>query len=689
MGSKLFSKIGIALTGIAMAIGVGVGLRQKEFKEVNADPDLTTYTAALTTKPTGDSNALGVTSPNNAITWAITDTTNYNGYQSAYSGIQVGASKKDGAVTFTTNASWGSVQAATSYYGYTKVHYVYLWLNAGSAVPTASVSIGGIAATSDGADVEKNSSANGDYTKTTKVTFTPAAGHDTGAISFTISTTYGAGYICAVQVVAEKPAASPSEPTITITNASISGKVGDTVNLTCTYTNTTSFVNDPTVVWSVPDNSIATIDGSTLTFVKNGENVAVTATLKDGDTTKATTTKATDLLVPTVTITGSGVADNKLNMFALSSVTLGETHTNQPTNNYSYIWSHSGTAGTFNAETKEYTAGQESGADTITVQMKYNQTVIASNTITINVSFDNSKGVYRKCTDVSELTNGTHITIMNSDNDVVMSEISSKNIRGTSASLHATKNYIECNNSIYDIEIEKSGDDFKFKVGADSYLYAASSSDNQLKAAAWNTAKTNDNGLWTISINGGVATITSKATSNRPCMAENDNNGSPIFSCYATDKVGGYNTLSIFIYKSFEKEADEFADYFLEQTDGYCEESLSASVKNNIISKFNGLTDIAEKGAKQLFISATIVRGKNQTYENDISEALSRYVNMVEEGRETNFLGLSDAVLNRAVISGVPNITKESNNTLIAIIIIASVSALAVGGYFFIRRKHQ
>ena len=37
MGSKLFSKIGIALAGIAMAVGVGVGLGQKEFKEAEAD----------------------------------------------------------------------------------------------------------------------------------------------------------------------------------------------------------------------------------------------------------------------------------------------------------------------------------------------------------------------------------------------------------------------------------------------------------------------------------------------------------------------------------------------------------------------------------------------------------------------------------------------------------------------------
>ena len=69
-----------------------------------------------------------------------------------------------------------------------------------------------------------------------------------------------------------------------------------------------------------------------------------------------------------------------------------------------------------------------------------------------------------------------------------------------------------------------------FYTGSDGYLYAASSSGNQLK-----TKTTLDvNGSWTISISNGVASIAAEGSSNRNVMQYNYNNGSPLFACYSS-----------------------------------------------------------------------------------------------------------------------------------------------------------
>ncbi|MBQ6277800.1 MAG: T9SS type A sorting domain-containing protein [Bacteroidales bacterium] len=62
------------------------------------------------------------------------------------------------------------------------------------------------------------------------------------------------------------------------------------------------------------------------------------------------------------------------------------------------------------------------------------------------------------------------------------------------------------------------------------YLYAASSSSNQMKTQATN----NENGEWNITFNGNVCSIVASASSNRNVMQFNYNSGTPLFSCYAS-----------------------------------------------------------------------------------------------------------------------------------------------------------
>lgn len=66
------------------------------------------------------------------------------------------------------------------------------------------------------------------------------------------------------------------------------------------------------------------------------------------------------------------------------------------------------------------------------------------------------------------------------------------------------------------------------------YLYAASSSANNLKTQASN----NNNGQWSITIaSDGTATIEAKGTNTRNNLRYNPNNNNPVFSCYASSST--------------------------------------------------------------------------------------------------------------------------------------------------------
>ena len=156
----------------------------KDFKEIK------TYRHIFNAKPTIGSNI-----KLSNMFWSIS-ATNLNNYNSQnYAGVQFGTSKKNGKITLTSSSAW-------SYQNATTIKEVRLWLNTGGYAVTPKVTINNKAATSDGTKVVKNSTAKDDWTKTTKVTFTPVEGGDTGIIVIDV-TSANAGYICAIEIDAE------------------------------------------------------------------------------------------------------------------------------------------------------------------------------------------------------------------------------------------------------------------------------------------------------------------------------------------------------------------------------------------------------------------------------------------------------------------------------------------------------
>lgn len=197
-------------------------------KVVGQTRTTTTYQHVFNAKPsTGNNVALS------SVNWSITATNLGNYNSNNYAGVQLGTSSKNGSITLTSSNSWGG-QSGT-YSGKTKITEVRLWLNLGGTSVTPSVCIGGVDAVSDGTTVVKNSSAGSDWTKTTKVTFTPASSGESGVVVINVETVK-AGYICCVEIDCEEPSA----PTVSIPTTPIEViSTGDSGNLDITYNNMT------------------------------------------------------------------------------------------------------------------------------------------------------------------------------------------------------------------------------------------------------------------------------------------------------------------------------------------------------------------------------------------------------------------------------------------------------------------
>ncbi len=140
---------------------------------------------------------------------------------------------------------------------------------------------------------------------------------------------------------------------------------------------------------------------------------------------------------------------------------------------------------------------------------------------------------YFLVTDASTLSDGDKIILAYVDEDISVAISTTQNTNNRKAS-EVTVNDDETINPGDDTEIVtllKNGTSYQFQV-SDGYLYAGSSTKNILKT-------TNDadeaNSVATISIdNNGDATIVFQGRNNHNVLRFNSNNGSPLFSCYAS-----------------------------------------------------------------------------------------------------------------------------------------------------------
>ena len=143
---------------------------------------------------------------------------------------------------------------------------------------------------------------------------------------------------------------------------------------------------------------------------------------------------------------------------------------------------------------------------------------------------------------VAELSAGDEIIIASAASNYAIGIAATNNYKG--AAITKVGETANTTTDVTILTVEETGiaeAPYAFKTNS-KYLYAASSSANQLKAQATNNA----NGQWAVTITAeGVASIVAAKSSNRNVMQYNPNNGSPIFACYASAS-SSYEPLAIY-----------------------------------------------------------------------------------------------------------------------------------------------
>ena len=157
---------------------------------------------------------------------------------------------------------------------------------------------------------------------------------------------------------------------------------------------------------------------------------------------------------------------------------------------------------------------------------------------------DFAGGDWMLVTDVAELTEGSYVIIASADVDEAMKPyVSGSNCKTAEATID--NGLLTYNNvfAVYEIREGKKENTFALQdISSDYYLYAASSSSNDMKTEETLT----DNSSWTASITStGDATLVAQGSNTRNVMHYNPNGTNPsVFSCYAsTSTVTGLVTL--------------------------------------------------------------------------------------------------------------------------------------------------
>ena len=134
-------------------------------------------------------------------------------------------------------------------------------------------------------------------------------------------------------------------------------------------------------------------------------------------------------------------------------------------------------------------------------------------------------------TNVNQLEEETEIVILNTSGTKGLSTQAKSNRRAKDVVVVNNKVTIPDADTIQIITIEEAPNSkYRFKVGTDKYLYASSSSSNELKTTS--QASAGDNGIWSIAIDGSsnVATVTAQGTNSRKVLQNNSN----LFACYSS-----------------------------------------------------------------------------------------------------------------------------------------------------------
>ena len=142
-------------------------------------------------------------------------------------------------------------------------------------------------------------------------------------------------------------------------------------------------------------------------------------------------------------------------------------------------------------------------------------------------------------TDISSLSVGDKVVVVAKDDDFALGTYQKTNNREAVA-VTKTGGSVTVTDTVQVLTLEAGTIEGTFALNTGSgYLYAASSGKNYLKTEA----ALSDNSSWTVDISAdGVATLKAQGANTRNWLRYNPNNGTPLFSCYAS----GQNDICIY-----------------------------------------------------------------------------------------------------------------------------------------------
>lgn len=219
------------------------------------------------------------------------------------------------------------------------------------------------------------------------------------------------------------------------------------------------------------------------------------------------------------------------------------------------------------------------------------------------IPFTASWAGYVKVTDASTLVAGDVIVVVASDYDYALSTEQKSSNRGAAA-VTKVNDEVTFGNDVQLLTLEAGtvSGTFAFNTGS-GYLYAASSSANQLK-----TKKSLDaNGSWEITIADGVATIIAQGSNNNKLLSFYYTNSNQLFNCYATNKL----QKKISIYKLVEETGNTPAAPEFNVESGDFENSFSLTISagsSTIHYTLDGTAPTADSDVytAPLFIGASV-----------------------------------------------------------------------------------
>lgn len=177
--------------------------------------------------------------------------------------------------------------------------------------------------------------------------------------------------------------------------------------------------------------------------------------------------------------------------------------------------------------------GLDVNLTTVTENTVYSFEMPASN-VTVSARFKSAGGTtWTLVKSVGELTNGMEIVIADKDHEYAMGAQNTNNRAGVAVT--ADGDDLTITSEVQIITLEAEGNNWMLNVGENQYLYAAGSSNNYLKTSSSSTV--GNNGVFAISISSNIASIIAQGDNSRKDMRFNPNNGSPIFTCYASSSA--------------------------------------------------------------------------------------------------------------------------------------------------------